>query len=74
MCEVWTAAPLFGNQSSWMHRCIGPGGSASFLSVWNHCLPSTKAVMWSGAHSTAQLCHSVASILTSPWSWELLRP
>ena len=27
------------------------------MSVRHHCLPSTKAVMWSGAHSTAQLCH-----------------
>src|SRR5689334_5508031 len=48
MCDVVTAAPSFGNQSSWMHRCIGPGGSASFFSVWNQCLPSTKAVTWSG--------------------------
>ena len=58
--------PRFGNQSSWMHRCIGPGGRISVRSVRHHSLPSRKVATWVGVHSTAQLCHCVASATTLP--------
>jgi hypothetical protein len=42
--------------------------------VDHHFVPSMNIDLPWGVHSTAQLCHWVASIFTSPLSWELLRP
>ena len=63
-----------GNQSSWMQRCIGPGGRMSVRSVRHHCLPSRNVAMWVGVHSTAQLCHCVASTRTLARDLLLLLP
>ena len=66
--------PDLGNQSSWMHRCIGPGGKISARSVRHHSLPSRNVAMCVGVHSTAQLCHCVASATTLPETCLLLFP
>src|SRR3954447_2055941 len=65
--DCCTVPPL-GNQSSWMHRCIGPGGCTARSVVPYHFRPSRKVVTAVGVHSTAQLCHRVASTCTCPCS------
>src|SRR5690349_654159 len=54
--------------SSWMHRCIRRGGKCATLVVSHHIAPSTNAAIRHGVHSTAQLCHCVASTAISECS------